>query len=109
MNRRVLGEVGRAIAVLAVIVAGGVVGFGSWALMFVQADARGMGVDPGAGLALGFLGLIWSGVCLVAAGVAGDLLVYGESRRARLVGIGVMALILACTGLLLWCVAKLSL
>ncbi|WP_220656782.1 hypothetical protein [Tsukamurella sp. TY48] len=95
-------EFGRALIVLAIILAGGALGYGSWALLFVKADETcGMGVDAGGRFALGLLGLVWMGVCLIVSGVAAVLLVYG-SKRARVIGVVVVVALLLGTGLLQW-------
>lgn len=87
---------------VAIVLAGGAFGYGSWVLLHLQAiDVCGTAVDAGDRFAVNFVGLIWMGVCLVAAAVVAAL-VDGGGGRAWKIALGVVLLIVVLTGLLQW-------
>lgn len=102
-GRTILRNAAQIAGFCGVLVGSGAIGYGSWVVMHLVAiDVCGIAVDAGGRMAVNFVGLIGMGVAVVLGGAAGGALVYGESRRARLLGLALIVLLLVILGLMQW-------
>lgn len=103
-GREFAGNSARLVGFCAVLVGGGAIGYWSWGRMHLVAiDVCGIGVGVSGRIGINLVGLLWLGCSVVLGGAAGAGLVYGSTRRMRLFGAGMLALLLGGTlALQLW-------